>query len=63
MLVFISLSRFDFNFAYIINFKTIAFIQQSGNLTQKRLLSYMEKVIYFGNKTFKSHLKPWIFKT
>ena len=59
MLVFISLSRFDFNFAYIINFKTIAFIQQSGNLTQKRLLNYhMEKVIYFGNKTFKSHLKP-----
>ena len=43
MLRFISSSRFDFNYAYIINFKTVVFMQQSGNLTQKRLLKCQEE--------------------
>ena len=64
MFAFISSSRFDFNFAYIINFKTVAFIRQFGNLTQKRLVKYHEEeVVYFWNKTFKNYLKPRIFKT
>ena len=58
MLGFISSSRFDFNFAYIINFKAVVFIWQSGNLTQKHLLKcHEEEVVYFGNKAFKSYLK------
>ena len=60
MLGLISSSGFDFNFAYIINFKTfVVFIRQPDNLTQKLLLKYHEEeVVYFGNKAFKSYLKP-----
>ena len=55
---FISL-RFDSNFTYIINFKTVVFIRQPRNLTQKHLLKYHKgEVVYFGNKAFKSYLKP-----
>ena len=56
MLGFISSSRFDFNLAYIINYKAVVFIRQSGNLTKKRFLKYhKEEVVYFGNTAFKSY--------
>ena len=46
MLGLISSSWFDFNYAYIISFKTVVFILQYDNLTQKRLLkSREEKVV------------------
>ena len=57
MLGFINSSSFDFNFSYIINFKTQIYtaIWQSDTKTSP-------EIPYFGNKAFKNYLKPWIFK-
>ena len=53
MLGFINSSSFDFNFSYIINFKTQIYtaIWQSDTKTSPEIL-------YFGNKAFKNYLKP-----